>query len=94
MPLSRTPDGGTRTTAAAETDTEPGTFEAAFGELQHVVAQLEDGSIDLERALVLFERGNALVALCERLADEAELRVTRLAAESASPLSDVAATDS
>jgi exodeoxyribonuclease VII small subunit len=67
---------------------EPRTFEATFAELQRVVEQLEDGSLDLERAIALFERGSALAQTCEQLIDSAELRVTRLAPESASPLSD------
>ena len=67
----------------------PETFEAAYRELQQVVAQLENGDLDLERAVQLFERGSLLVRECERVVDAAELRVTRLAAESASPLSDV-----
>jgi exodeoxyribonuclease VII small subunit len=71
---------------------EPINFEAVYGELQQVVAQLEDGSLDLERAVQLFERGSQLVAACERMVDAAELRVTRLAAESALPLSDVSTT--
>lgn len=66
-------------------------FETAFGELQHVVEQLEDGGLELERALQLFERGTRLVQECERIVDQAELRVTRLTAESASPLSDMPA---
>ena len=68
---------------------EPSSFEDAYRELQQVVAQLEDGQLDLERAMRLFERGGQLVQICERIVDQAELRVTRLAAESASPLSDV-----
>jgi exodeoxyribonuclease VII small subunit len=85
MPLSPKADLG------AEPDTaEPRTFEAAYGELQHVVEQLENGRIDLERVVSLFERGNQLVQICERMVDQAELRVTRLAAETASPLADVA----
>jgi exodeoxyribonuclease VII small subunit len=67
---------------------EPRSFEAAFGELQGVVEQLEDGGLDLEAALRAFERGARLAQICERLLDEAELRVTRLTAESASPLAD------
>ena len=78
MPLSPNPD------SAAE----PRSFEAAYRELQQVVAQLEDGGLDLERAIVLYERGSHLVQLCERIVDQAELRVTRLAAETASPLAD------
>ena len=63
-------------------------FEAAYRELQQVVAQLESGDLDLEHAVELFERGSQLVQVCERVVDAAELRVTRLATESASSLSD------
>ena len=80
MPLSPNPD------SAAE----PRSFVVAYRELQQVVAQLEDGGLDLERAIVLFERGSHLVQLCERIVDQAELRVTRLAAETASPLANAA----
>ncbi len=80
MPLSPNPD------RAAE----PRSFEVAYRELQQVVAQLEDGGLDLERAIDLFERGTQLAQLCERIVDQAELRVTRLAAESAAPLADAA----
>jgi exodeoxyribonuclease VII small subunit len=66
-------------------------FEVAFRELQQVVEQLEDGGLELERAIQLFERGSELANVCERIVDEAELRVTRLAAESASTLSDAPA---
>ena len=69
---------------------DPDSFEANFGELQHVVEQLEDGGLDLERALQLFETGTRLVVCCEDILDRAELRVTRLTAEAASPLSDAA----
>jgi exodeoxyribonuclease VII small subunit len=52
------------------------------------VERLESGGLDLERAVELFDRGTALAQTCERLVAEAELRVTRLTAEPASPLSD------
>jgi exodeoxyribonuclease VII small subunit len=64
----------------------PLSFEAAYGELQQVVAQLEGSNVDLARAIELLERGNVLVARCEDLVGKAELRVSRLSAESASPL--------
>jgi exodeoxyribonuclease VII small subunit len=64
------------------------TFEAAFTELQTVVEQLEGGSLDLDRAVALFDRGTTLAQTCERLVDEAELRITRLTAETASPLTE------
>ena len=64
------------------------TFEVAFAELQQVVEQLEAGDLDLDRVVQLFDRGTALVQTCDRLVADAELRVTRLTAETASPLSD------
>lgn len=74
MPLSPNPESGR-------------SFEVAFRELQQIVEQLEDGSLELERAIQLFEQGTELAEVCERIVDEAELRVTRLAAEAASPVS-------
>ncbi len=67
------------------------TFEAALTALQDVVRQLESGSVSLEAALELSARGADLISQCERLLESAELRVTRLPAESASPLSDLPA---
>lgn len=66
-------------------------FETAYRELMQVVARLEDGGLGLEEAVQLFERGTQLVRACERIVDDAELRVTRLAAETATPLSDASA---
>ena len=66
-------------------------FESAFTELQRVVSELESGGLELERAVALFDRGTHLAQICERLVEQAELRVTRLPAESASPLSDASA---
>jgi exodeoxyribonuclease VII small subunit len=63
-------------------------FEVAYRELQQVVDRLEDGGLGLEEAVQLFERGTQLARTCQRIVDEAQLRVTRLAAESASPLAD------
>jgi exodeoxyribonuclease VII small subunit len=95
MPLSPNPEPGpgarrTRRTppSSSSAAAESLTFESAYRELQHVVDQLESGELDLERTVQLFERGSQLVELCERIVDEAQLRVTRLTAESASPLSE------
>jgi exodeoxyribonuclease VII small subunit len=63
-------------------------FDGAYRELQQVVEQLEDGGLGLEEAVQLFERGTELARVCQRIVDEAQLRVTRLAAESAAPLTD------
>ncbi len=58
------------------------TFEEAFAALQEMVARLEQGGLTLDESLASFERGIALYHLCERMLDQAELRVTRLVEES------------
>lgn len=54
------------------------TFEAAFAELEAIIAQMEGGEVALAESVVLYERGRALSAHCERLLSEAELRVNTL----------------
>lgn len=56
-------------------------FESAFAELEGVVRQLEDGNLSLEEAISLYERGQALSRFCQARLDQAELRVTQLAAD-------------
>ena len=63
-------------------------FESAYRELQRVVEQLEGGGLSLDAAVGLFERGSQLVAHCQRIVDEAELRITRLAPEPTSPVGE------
>ena len=53
-------------------------YEQAFQELEDVVSALEAGQPNLEDALMLFERGQALARHCAGLLDTAELRVRRL----------------
>ncbi len=54
-------------------------YEQAFQELEGVVSALEAGQSNLEDALALFERGQALAKRCAGLLDQAEVRVRRLA---------------
>ena len=55
-------------------------FEEAFSRLEDIVAQLEEGGLDLEESVSLFERGMALTKQCERKLREAELQVEQLVA--------------
>jgi exodeoxyribonuclease VII small subunit len=66
-----------RTTATKPVDEL--TYEAAFAELEQVVAALEAEPASLEQAMSLFERGQALVQRCTRLLEDAELKIKRLA---------------
>jgi exodeoxyribonuclease VII small subunit len=54
-------------------------FEAAYAELEQIIAQLESGELALEESVTLFERGRKLTEQCQSLLDKAELRVSKLA---------------
>ena len=53
-------------------------FEAAFEELETIVAKLESGQLTLEESVTLFERGRQLSDHCQTVLDKAELRVNQL----------------
>ncbi|HIC88887.1 MAG TPA: exodeoxyribonuclease VII small subunit [Anaerolineae bacterium] len=53
-------------------------FEDAYARLEEVIALLEAGHLDLSQSLKLYEEGIALADHCNRLLDEAELRVRQL----------------
>ena len=55
-------------------------YEAAVGELERIVAQLERGSLGLDQALAAFQRGTALARHCRQKLDEVE-RTIRLLVE-------------
>ncbi len=54
------------------------TFEEAFRRLNGLAASLEDGGLSLGEATARFEEGMSLVRRCNRLLDEAELKITTL----------------
>ena len=53
-------------------------FDDALAELQRTVAELEAGGQPLEAALALHERGAALIDRCDRLLNDAQLRLEQL----------------
>ena len=53
-------------------------FEAAYAELEQIIAQLDGGDLPLEDSVTLFERGRTLAIYCQTLLDKAELRVNQL----------------
>jgi exodeoxyribonuclease VII small subunit len=53
-------------------------YEAAFGELESIVATLEGNQRPLDEAMALFERGQALASRCATLLDQAELKIRTL----------------
>jgi exodeoxyribonuclease VII small subunit len=53
-------------------------FEAALGELEGIVSRLEQGEVDLEDSIALYERGQALKSHCEAKLKAAEGRLEKL----------------
>lgn len=53
-------------------------FEAALKELEDIVARLEQGEVDLEDSIALYERGQALKAHCEAKLKAAEGRLEKI----------------
>ena len=56
-------------------------FEEAMKELEETVKQLESGETSLEDSMTLFEKGVSLTRTCQKLLNEAQLKVTKLIAE-------------
>ena len=54
------------------------TFEQALSELEEIVEKLEQGDIDLEDSIDIYERGTLLKAHCEEKLKSAKLKVELL----------------
>ena len=68
--------------------TEPASYEAARDELVEVVRKLEAGGSTLEESLALWERGEALAAVCQEGLDGARARLQAALAADAEPDAD------
>lgn len=53
-------------------------FEQSLTRLDEIVRRMECGDVPLEEALKLFEEGTTLVAACNKMLDDAELKVVQL----------------
>ena len=53
-------------------------FEQALRELETIVSRLEQGEVDLEDSIALYERGTALKAHCETKLKSAETRLEKI----------------
>ncbi len=56
-------------------------YEQALAELEKIVQQLENQSLELDVTLKMFERGKSLIQRCQMLLDQAELKVRQLSNE-------------
>ena len=64
--------------APASAPVEDMSFEAALRELETIVSRLEQGEVDLEDSIALYERGTALKAHCEKKLKGAEARLEKI----------------
>ncbi|QDV38701.1 exodeoxyribonuclease VII small subunit [Tautonia plasticadhaerens] len=69
-------------TEPPSTPDDPRTFEAALGQLETIVAELERGSLDLDASLSRYERGVRLLSRCRSTLRDAERRVALLTGSS------------
>jgi len=53
-------------------------YEQALAELEGIIADLENETGGLEKSVTMFERGKSLLQHCQKLLDEAELKVRKL----------------
>jgi exodeoxyribonuclease VII small subunit len=60
-------------------------FEAALKELEEIVGRLEQGEVDLEDSINLYERGQALKAHCEKKLKAAESRLEKIVSGAKGP---------
>ena len=63
---------------SAQLSIEQMSFESALRELEAIVSRLEQGDVDLEDSIVLYERGQALKAHCEQKLRSAESRLEKI----------------
>lgn len=65
-------------TAATPLNTSELNFESAMRELETIVRRLEEGKVDLEDAISLYERGDMLRSFCDTKLKEAQMRVEKI----------------
>jgi exodeoxyribonuclease VII small subunit len=70
-----------------------GTFEEALEALEEIVGRLDDGKLSLDDSLRCYELGVLISRRCEKMLDEAELRISRLETGSGRPEIDEAIDD-
>ena len=64
---------------ATDSDQEsPHSFEESLSELQHIVNDLEDGTLGLEESMKRFEQGMTLLKNCYLVLEKAEQRIELL----------------
>jgi exodeoxyribonuclease VII small subunit len=88
------PSNSGDTTIPATEKQQPGkpvselSFEAALKELETIVSRLEQGEVDLEDSIALYERGQALKTHCETKLKAAEGRLEKIVLGAGGPITE------
>ncbi|MCF6198548.1 MAG: exodeoxyribonuclease VII small subunit [Hyphomicrobiaceae bacterium] len=53
-------------------------FEQSLKELEEIVSRLEQGNVELERSISIYERGESLRKHCDELLKRAEAKVEKI----------------
>ena len=64
------------------------TFEEQIGELEEIVAKLENGDVSLDESLALFEQGIKLTKGCQKILDTAEKKVKVLMSDGSGEMTE------
>lgn len=56
-------------------------FEQSMAELETIVRKLEEGNVNLDDAIALYEKGDALRQQCEDKIKQAQMRVEKIVAQ-------------
>jgi exodeoxyribonuclease VII small subunit len=62
-----------------------GTFEESLAVLEEIVGHLDEGHLTLDDSLRCYEFGVLISRRCEKMLDEAELRISRLETDPGEP---------
>jgi len=65
-------------TAKIPTDIAKLSFEDALKELEKIVGQLEQGKVELEKSIEIYERGTRLKSHCEAKLKDAQSRIDKI----------------
>lgn len=53
-------------------------YEFAYQQLETIIEQLESGELSLEKSVELYEQGQLLSAHCQKLLEDAELKIKQV----------------
>lgn len=68
-------------------DQKPGAFEQKIARLEAIVKELEQGNVELDRAVDLFKEGKTLAGQCDELLKGAQAQIDRAMEQPAAPQS-------